>query len=72
MDQFQDEFIKAFYEAAVQELDSRNDDDYEVDKVQMAKLIRAYRFFSDMAKRDGGRVEPFNITYIYAVNYLYQ
>ena len=60
MDDF--ELLKGVYELFLHDLESRNDDDYEVDKIQMAKLVRAYQFFSKLAKRDGGRVEPFDIT----------
>lgn len=60
MDSF--DLLKEFYEAAIQELEKRNNDDYEVDQVQMAKLVHAYQFFSNLAKRDGGMVEPFDIT----------
>ena len=58
----QDALLKWAYEAYLKGIESRKDEDYEVDKVQMAKLVRAYRFFSDLAKRDGGHVEPFDIT----------
>ena len=60
MDQF--EFIKEIYEIMLEEIESRNDEDYVVNPVQMAKLVQAYQFFAEIAKRDGGSVDPFDIT----------
>lgn len=56
------EFLRQTYGAVLQEIEKRNDEDYEVNKPQMAKLIRAYQFFKKVADRDHGTVEPFDIT----------
>ena len=44
-----------------EELASRNDSDYAIDEVQFTKLLRAYEFFSEIAKRDNGELEDVNL-----------
>ena len=39
------------------ELGSRNDDDYAVNRIQMKKLYNAYEFIKKIVKRDGGRID---------------
>lgn len=46
------------YEA---EMASRNDADYEVNEVQMRKLIDAYAFFTEIAERDGGKIDKLKL-----------
>ena len=52
------EYIWELYE---QEMESRNNADYEADPVQMQKLIDAYGFFAEMALSCGGKVNPVKI-----------
>ena len=69
--------IWELYEA---EMASRNDADYEVNEEQMRKLIDSYAFFTEIAERDGGKVDKLRlkpkeinggVTCYFTVFYLY-
>lgn len=49
------------FELYKQEMESRRNSDYEIDKTQMQKLTRAYEFFAEIAERDGGVVDPLKL-----------
>lgn len=55
------EIAKKVWELYQAEMASRREEDYELNEVQMRKLIDSYAFFVEIAERDGGEIEPFKI-----------
>ena len=55
------DYAKYVWELYEREMESRNNEDYEADPVQMQKLIDAYGFFMEMAATCNGRVNPLRL-----------
>lgn len=53
----EDDLINSFYKMYHEEMNLRNNDDYEVNKAQASRLINAYNFFNKIIQRDGGHIE---------------
>lgn len=58
-EEFLNGFLKDCWEIFQEEMDSRNNDDYEVNPDQMQHLVEAYRFFIKKAHDHNGKIDPF-------------
>lgn len=56
-----DDYFKQIWELYEQEMAKRSNEDYEVNREQMDKLISAYWFFSKVVAENGGSIDPFRI-----------
>lgn len=52
-------FLKDAWEAFEEDLNSRDNADYEINPDQMQHLVRAYRFFIKKAHEFDGKIDPF-------------
>ena len=55
------EFLRAAWEIYQEEMDSRSDDDYEPNEIQMKKLLDAYAFFQRICEKSNGSVEKLEL-----------
>jgi len=57
-----EEYAKIIWSIYEETMAKENDDDYELNEIQMQKLIDAYEFFSKIAEESNGRVEDINLS----------
>lgn len=57
-----EDWLKSLGRAYQNSLDELDDKDFVVNPPQMRKFVRAFNFFSRIAKRDKGRIKPIKIS----------
>ena len=55
------DFLYPYYKLYLEELNSRSDHDYEINQIQMNKLLDAYAFFELVCKKSNGSLESLEL-----------
>ena len=53
------DFLGEAFDLMQEEMNARNNDDYEINPEQMQHLVRAYRFFIKKVRDHNGKIDPF-------------